>query len=108
MTVMEKAADAMLTGGQILVECLKREGVQHVFCVPGESYLGALDALYDAPQIRVIVNRQEGGACYMAEGYAKATRSVGVCFVTRGPGATNASIGVHCADQDSTPLVLFR
>jgi acetolactate synthase-1/2/3 large subunit len=98
---------AKLTGGQVLVEGLRREGVKHVFCVPGESYLGALDALYDAPEIRIIVNRQEGGACYMAEGYAKATRSVGVCFVTRGPGATNASIGIHCADQDSTPLVLF-
>jgi len=107
MTAMEQAADTRHTGGEILVECLKREGVQHVFCVPGESYLGALDALYDAPEIHVIVNRQEGGACYMAEGYAKATGQVGVCFVTRGPGATNGSIGVHCADQDSTPLVLF-
>ncbi len=96
-----------MTGGQILVECLRREGVRHVFNVPGESYLGALDAFYDAPEIRLITNRHEGGACYMAEAYAKATRSVGVCFVTRGPGATNASIGVHCADQDSTPLVLF-
>jgi acetolactate synthase I/II/III large subunit len=106
MTAQESSTPK-LTGGQILVEGLRREGVKHVFCVPGESYLGALDALYDAPDIRIIVNRQEGGACYMAEGYAKATRSVGVCFVTRGPGATNASIGVHCADQDSTPLVLF-
>jgi acetolactate synthase-1/2/3 large subunit len=95
------------TGGQILVEALRREGVRHVFGVPGESYLGALDAFYDAPEMRLIVNRQEGGACYMAEAYAKATRAPGVCFVTRGPGATNAAIGVHCADQDSTPLVLF-
>jgi acetolactate synthase I/II/III large subunit len=107
MNAVQKPAGAQWTGGQILVEGLRREGVKHVFCVPGESYLGALDALYDAPEIRIIVNRQEGGACFMAEGYAKATRSVGVCFVTRGPGATNASIGVHCADQDSTPLVLF-
>ncbi|HEX7928617.1 MAG TPA: thiamine pyrophosphate-dependent enzyme [bacterium] len=96
-----------VTGGQALVECLRREGVKHVFSVPGESYLGALDAFYDASDITLITNRQEGGACFMAESYAKATREVGVCFVTRGPGATNASIGVHCADQDSTPLVLF-
>ncbi|MDH4247341.1 MAG: thiamine pyrophosphate-binding protein [Deltaproteobacteria bacterium] len=96
-----------MTGGQALVECLRREGVRHIFNVPGESYLGALDAFHEAPEIRIITNRQEGGACYMAEAYAKATRTVGVCFVTRGPGATNASIGVHCAQQDSTPLVLF-
>jgi len=96
-----------MTGGQALVECIAQEGVRHVFNVPGESYLGALDAFYDHPEIRLVTNRQEGGACYMAEAYAKATRSVGVCFVTRGPGATNASIGVHCAAQDSTPLVLF-
>jgi acetolactate synthase I/II/III large subunit len=96
-----------MTGGQALVECIAREGVRHVFNVPGESYLGALDAFYDHPEIRLITNRQEGGACYMAEAYGKATRQVGVCFVTRGPGATNASIGVHCAAQDSTPLVLF-
>jgi len=107
MSAGQGAAGAELTGGQVVVEGLRREGVKHVFCVPGESYLGALDALYDARDIRLIVNRQEGGACYMAEGYAKATRSVGVCFVTRGPGATNASIGIHCASQDSTPLVLF-
>jgi len=96
-----------MTGGQALVECIAREGVRHVFNVPGESYLGALDAFYDHPEIQLITNRQEGGACYMAEAYGKATRSPGVCFVTRGPGATNASIGVHCAAQDSTPLVLF-
>ncbi len=96
-----------MTGGQALVECIAREGVRHVFNVPGESYLGALDAFYDHPEIRLVTNRQEGGACYMAEAYGKATRGVGVCFVTRGPGATNASIGVHCASQDSTPLVLF-
>jgi acetolactate synthase-1/2/3 large subunit len=95
------------TGGKALVECIHREGVRHVFNVPGESYLAALDAFYDYPEIRLITNRQEGGACYMAEAYGKATRSVGVCIVTRGPGATNASIGVHCAAQDSTPLVLF-
>lgn len=96
-----------MTGGQAVVECLRREGVRHVFNVPGESFLDLLDKLYDAPEIQLITNRQEGGACYMAEAYAKATRSVGVCIVTRGPGATNASIGVHCAAQDSTPLVLL-
>jgi len=96
-----------MTGGKALIECLRREKVRHVFNVPGESFLAALDAFYDAPEIRVITNRQEGGACYMAEAYAKATREVGVCFVTRGPGATNASIGVHCAAQDSSPLVLL-
>jgi acetolactate synthase-1/2/3 large subunit len=96
-----------MTGGQALVQCIANEGVRHVFNVPGESYLGALDAFYDHPEIRLVTNRQEGGAAYMAEAYAKSTRSVGVCFVTRGPGATNASIGVHCATQDCTPLVLF-
>ena len=96
-----------MSGGQALIECLRREKVRHVFNVPGESFLAALDAFYDTPEIQVITNRQEGGACYMAEAYAKATRKVGVCFVTRGPGATNASIGVHCAAQDSTPLVLL-
>ena len=96
-----------MSGGHAVVECLRREGVRHVFHVPGESYLAVLDGLYDAPEIQLITNRQEGGACFMAEAYAKATRSVGVCFVTRGPGATNASIGIHCAQQDSTPLVLF-
>lgn len=104
---MREPSLKMMTGGQAVVECIRRHGVRHVFNVPGESYLAVLDALYDAPGIKVITNRQEGGACYMAEAYAKATRKVGVCFVTRGPGATNASIGVHCAAQDSTPLVLF-
>ena len=96
-----------MPGGHALVEGIRREGVRHVFCVPGESFMAALDGFYDVPEIQVITNRQEGGACYMAEAYGKATRGTGVCFVTRGPGATNASIGVHCADQDSTPLVLF-
>ena len=101
------SSNGTMTGGQALVECIRREGVRHVFNVPGESYLGALDAFFDVPEISVITNRQESGACLMAEAYGKATRSVGVCFVTRGPGATNASNGVHCATQDSTPLVLF-
>ena len=96
------------TGGQILVDQLKIHGVEMAFGVPGESYLAVIDALYDARnQIRFIVNRQEGGACNMAEAYGKLTGEPGICFVTRGPGATNASIGVHTAFQDSTPMILF-
>ncbi|WMY11023.1 thiamine pyrophosphate-binding protein [Paraburkholderia phenoliruptrix] len=96
------------TGGQILVDALRIHGVTRVFCIPGESYLAVLDALHDAKDsISVTVCRQEGGAAYMAEAYGKLTGEPGVCFVTRGPGATNASIGVHTALQDSTPMVLF-
>ena len=94
------------TGGQILVDALQTHGTDIVFGVPGESYLAVLDALHDAP-IRFIVNRQEGGAAFMAEAYGKLTGRPGICFVTRGPGATNASIGVHTAHQDSTPMILF-
>jgi len=95
-------------GGQILVEALKTHGVELAFCVPGESYLAVLDALYDArEQIRLVVCRQEGGASFMAEAYGKLTGKPGICFVTRGPGATNASIGVHTAFQDSSPMILF-
>ena len=96
------------TGGQLLVDCLKLHGVDTVFCVPGESYLAALDALYDAKDaIRVVVCRQEGGAANMADAYGKLTGTPGVCMVTRGPGAANASIGVHTAMQDSTPMILL-
>jgi acetolactate synthase I/II/III large subunit len=96
------------TGGQILVDCLRVHGVELAFCVPGESYLAVLDALYDVrEQVRLIVCRQEGGAAFMAEAYGKLTGRPGICFVTRGPGATNASIGVHTAFQDSSPMVLF-
>jgi acetolactate synthase-1/2/3 large subunit len=96
------------TGGQILVDALKVNGVDHAFCVPGESYLPVLDALHDArDQIKLIVCRQEGGAAYMADAYGKMTGRPGICFVTRGPGATNASVGVHTAFQDSTPMILF-
>lgn len=94
------------TGGQILVDALKTHGADIVFGVPGESYLAVLDALYDS-SIRFITNRQEGGAAFMAEAYGKLTGRPGICFVTRGPGATNASIGVHTAQQDSTALILF-
>src|SRR5215470_9580849 len=96
------------TGGQLLVDALKVHGVDLAFCVPGESYLAVLDALYDARNsIRLITCRQEGGAANMAEAYGKLTGKPGICFVTRGPGATNASIGVHTAFQDSTPMILF-
>lgn len=96
------------TGGQALVEALKINGVSHAFCVPGESYLAVLDALYDArDEIKLVTCRQEGGAANMAEAFGKLTGKPGICFVTRGPGATNASIGVHTAFQDSTPMILF-
>ncbi|GLR96104.1 hypothetical protein GCM10007858_37410 [Bradyrhizobium liaoningense] len=94
------------TGGQILIDQLVAQGVERVTCVPGESYLAALDALHDSP-IDVVICRAEGGAAMMAEAYGKLTGRPGVCFVTRGPGATNASHGVHIAMQDSTPMILF-
>ena len=94
--------------GHLLVECLVAQGVTHVFGVPGESYLAALDGFHaHAGRIRFITTRQEGGAAFMAEAHGKLTGRPGVCFVTRGPGATNASIGVHTAFQDSTPVVLL-
>ncbi|MEL6958935.1 MAG: thiamine pyrophosphate-binding protein, partial [Pseudomonadota bacterium] len=96
----------MRHGGQILVDQLVKLGVRRVFSVPGESFLAALDGLYDAG-IDNIVCRQEGGVAMMAEAYGKMTGQPGVAFVTRGPGATNASAGVHIARQDSTPMVLF-
>src|SRR5258706_11267677 len=93
---------------QILVDALKIHGVDTAFCVPGESYLAVLDPLYDARDaIRLIVARQDGGAAYMAEAWAKVTGRPGICFVTRRPRATTASIGVHTAQQDSTPMLLF-
>ncbi|WP_235040864.1 thiamine pyrophosphate-binding protein [Vreelandella profundi] len=93
-------------GGQVLVEALKTQGVERVFCVPGESYLAALDALYESG-VETIVARNEGGASMMAEADGKLTGQPGIAFVTRGPGATNASCGVHVAFQDSTPMILF-
>ncbi|MBL8378965.1 MAG: thiamine pyrophosphate-binding protein [Burkholderiales bacterium] len=96
------------TGGEILVDQLKIHGVRHAFCVPGESYLAVLDALYGAREaIELIVARQDGGAAFMAGAYGKMTGKPGICFVTRGPGATNASIAVHTAFQDSDPMILF-
>jgi acetolactate synthase-1/2/3 large subunit len=94
------------TGGQILVDQLVAQGADHCFCVPGESYLAVLDALHDA-KCEVTICRQEGGAAMMAEAYGKLTGRPGICMVTRGPGATNASPGVHIAQQDSTPMILF-
>ena len=92
----------------MLVDGLAINGVKHVFCVPGESYLGALDAFYDHREdIRLIVCRQEGGAAYMAEAYGKLRGEPGIAFVSRGPGAANAMIGIHTAFQDSTPVLLF-
>lgn len=103
----EKPGDNLRTGGQILVDCLRVHGVDMAFAVPGESYLAVLDAFYDAPEMRLITCRQEGGAAMMAEAYGKLSGRPGICFVTRGPGAANASAGVHIARQDSTPMILF-
>lgn len=111
-----KAADPILTtprataarsGGRILVDALAVHGVDRLFCVPGESYLDVLDGLLEHPEIHVVVAKHEGAACEMAEADAKLTGRPGICFVTRGPGATHASIGVHVAAQDSSPLILF-
>jgi len=95
------------TGGQLLVDALGHHGADLAFCVPGESYLAALDALHDRPDIRLITCRQEGGVTMMADAYAKLTGKPGIGFVTRGPGATNAMPGLHVAHQDSSPVILF-
>ncbi len=98
----------MRSGGQLVSDALLMQGADSVFCVPGESYLEVLDALYDAQNaIRVISCRHEHGAANMAEAYGKLTGKPGICMVTRGPGACNAAIGVHTAFQDSTPMILF-
>jgi acetolactate synthase I/II/III large subunit len=101
-----RASDGLRSGGQILIDQLVIHGVRHMFCVPGESYIAALDAFYDK-DVAVTICRQESGASIMAEAVGKATGRPGICFVTRGPGATNASAGVHIARQDSTPMILF-
>jgi acetolactate synthase-1/2/3 large subunit len=95
------------SGGKAVVDVLVANGVDTVFCVPGESYIAVLDALYDAPGVRVISCRHEAAAANMAEAYGKLSGRPGICFVTRAPGATHASIGVHTARQDSTPMILF-
>lgn len=102
------AAPNRRTGAQALVDALRIHKVDTIFCVPGESYLAVLDALHDVKEeIRLIVCRHEGGAANMAEAYGKLTGKPGICFVTRGPGVFNASIGIHTAFQDSTPMILF-
>lgn len=95
------------TGGELIVDALKRHGIDTVFCVPGESFLPILDALYDEGHIRVVTCRHEHGAAMMAEAHGKLTGRPAVCLVTRGPGACNAAIGVHTAFQDSTPMLLL-
>lgn len=96
------------TGGQLIVDQLLVHGADIAFCVPGESYLPVLDALYTVRErIKLITCRHESGAANMAEAYGKMTGTPGICLVTRGPGATNASIGVHTAFQDSTPMILL-
>ena len=104
---MNTSSQPRITGAQLLIQELERHNVQQIFGIPGESYLAALDALYDSKQIEYIVCRQEGGAAMAADGYGKLTGQPGICMVTRGPGATNASAGVHVAFQDSTPMILF-
>jgi acetolactate synthase-1/2/3 large subunit len=102
------ATPVMRTGAQILVDQLLVHGVDHAFCVPGESYLAVLDALYAVRErIHLTINRHESGATFMADAYGKLTGRPGIALVTRGPGATNASVAVHTAYQDSTPLILF-
>ncbi|MCB1540482.1 MAG: thiamine pyrophosphate-binding protein [Rhodoblastus sp.] len=101
-----KPASNLRTGGQILVDQLAIQGVKHVFCVPGESYLAVLDALHDS-SVEITVCRQETGAALAAEATARLTGRPGVAFVTRGPGATNAAHAIHIAEHDSTPLILF-
>ena len=98
--------DKTRTAAEALVDQLIVNGVAHVFCVPGESYLAVLDAFHDRA-LAVTVCRQEGGAAMMAEAVGKATGAPGICFVTRGPGATNATAGIHIAQQDSTPMIMF-
>ncbi len=101
------AAPKVRTGGQILVDQLRLNGADRVFGVPGESYLAVLDALHDTPDMQFVICRQEGGAAMMAEADGKMTGRPGICMVTRAPGATNASAGVHIAFQDSTPMILL-
>src|SRR5437660_10182406 len=100
-----RAKDNTRSGGELLVDQLVVHGVRHAFCVPGESYLAALDAFHDRP-IEMTVCRHESGAAIMAEAVGKVTGRPGVCFVTLGPGATNASPGVHLPRLASTPVIV--
>ena len=101
-----KAKDNLRTAAEVLVDQLIVNGVKHAFCVPGESYLAVLDAFHDR-DIAVTVCRHESAAAMMTEAVGKVTGRPGICFVTRGPGATNAAHGIHIARQDSSPLVMF-
>jgi len=101
------ASQTARTGGRVLVDQLRIHGTERIFCVPGESFLDVLDALHDQPAIDLVVCKHEGAAANMAEADGKLTGRPGICFVTRGPGATHGSIGVHIAQQDSTPMILF-
>ncbi|MGP4075398.1 thiamine pyrophosphate-dependent enzyme [Halobacillus sp. K22] len=98
---------SILTSARAIVECMKIEAIEKVFCVPGESYLPVMDAILNEPSMKLVSARHEGGASFMAEGYAKATGKPGVVMATRGVGGSNLAIGVHTAYQDSTPLVVF-
>ncbi|WP_449472653.1 thiamine pyrophosphate-binding protein [Sphingobium chungangianum] len=106
MTLNIEVKPEARTGAQLLVDCLELHGAEIAYCVPGESYLAVLDALVDA-NIRLVTAKHESGAAMMAEAHGKLTGTPGLCFVTRGPGSTNASAGVHIAAQDSTPMLLF-
>jgi acetolactate synthase-1/2/3 large subunit len=97
----------VMSGARAIVECMKLEGVEHVFCVPGESYLPLMDSIYESKTIQLISTRHEGGAAFMAEAYGKATRKPGVAMATRAVGGANLAIGIHTAYQDSTPMVVF-
>ena len=100
--------EKLRTGGQILIDQLRVHGVDTIFCLPGESYLAALDAMHDAQNtMKIMTCRQEGGVTNMADAYAKLTGKPGIAMVTRAPGACNASIGVHTAMQDSSPMLIF-
>lgn len=97
----------LMNGARAIVECMKLEGIEHVFCVPGESYLPLMDSIYETESIQLISTRHEGGAAFMAEAYGKATRKPGIVMATRAVGGANLAIGIHTAYQDSTPMVVF-
>ena len=102
------ATPSKRTGAQLLVDSLILHGSEMAFGVPGESYLSVLDAMHDVEdKFKFVICRQEGGAANMADAYGKLTGKPGLCFVTRGPGASNAAVGLHTAHQDSTPMILF-
>ena len=103
----DTASSNLRSGGRVLIDCLRLHGVDTAFCVPGESFLASLDAFHDVDDIHLVVCRQEGGVTNMAEAWGKLTGKPGIAFVTRGPGASNASVGIHTAHQDSTPLIMF-